>query len=700
MADVKITQLPQATLPLAGSEVFPLVQNGTTVQAPVGSAGATTTVAVLRTVTPVNGVFTNVEGYYAAGDGGGGQFYAVSGATPGTYVDNGGTIIVPTGGNGSSAWLRVVNGPVSVRWFGAQGNGVSNDAPAIQACVNYLPASFNLSFDGGTYNLESPITFAGKINVVLEGGGSTIRSGANYVARYFDFTDAVNVSVRDFVFDGRQQIMPATVLYNDNRNIGVYSEDSTNLYVENCRFINLYTVHLFSYRTSYTRVSNCYFQAPVANQNQFYQCLMAQTVGDVWIENCQFIGDAYTDPRLGPNGIFASGVSNTLRIENNEFNYLGRNNQAVPGGGPSQAGSHRLGVIDLYYDVGEVTLINNVIKNCMAAFYRGNSVGRTTIQNNNVSYNANASTDEPVMLLFPSSITPSRFMDINNVLISGNTIDESDISSVITIQITTNSWDYPSKNIRVEDNTFINSRFPVYTFMPVQDTTIANNRFYIDSNSTFNFAVINVLRNANITGTEANGFTNNLSITDNIWSTNKICARAVEVSYVPVNTAQIGNIEISRNEFTAATAGGTVSAVATFLNCVDPNQIYLKINDNIFVNCADPVYPRNSGLTEIARNRCKGLPGGFILSGSGSTLQNYLNRQLTGVLYGTATLSGGTVTVSSGEIRSGDRVIITRKTSAGTTGNLSLGTIVDKTSFVISSTSATDTSVVYWEIVH
>jgi hypothetical protein len=37
MADVKISQLPAAALPLTGSEIFPLVQNSVTVQTPVSS---------------------------------------------------------------------------------------------------------------------------------------------------------------------------------------------------------------------------------------------------------------------------------------------------------------------------------------------------------------------------------------------------------------------------------------------------------------------------------------------------------------------------------------------------------------------------------------------------------------------------------------------------------------------------------------
>ncbi len=47
-----------------------------------------------------------VNGYYAVGDGGGGpRRYLDKGKSVGYYTDNGGSIIVPTGGDGSAAWL-------------------------------------------------------------------------------------------------------------------------------------------------------------------------------------------------------------------------------------------------------------------------------------------------------------------------------------------------------------------------------------------------------------------------------------------------------------------------------------------------------------------------------------------------------------------------------------------------------------------
>lgn len=131
MADVKISQLPQASLPLAGTEVFPLVQSGTTVQAAVNSLSARTpTITTLRGLSPVNQQVIAVDGYYAAGDNGGGAFVGVTGALPGAYTDNGGTVIVPTGGDGSTAWLRIVSTFVSLVEFGADPTGVSDSTSA------------------------------------------------------------------------------------------------------------------------------------------------------------------------------------------------------------------------------------------------------------------------------------------------------------------------------------------------------------------------------------------------------------------------------------------------------------------------------------------------------------------------------------------------------------------------------------------
>ena len=159
----------QVIPPTAGSTtvnatlVTPTIINPTITSSSAQYSVSVNSISALRSLTvPANNTAVNVTGYYAAADGGGGVFIYVSGASVGTYVDNGGTIITPTGGNGSAAYLRVVpTGPINVRWFGAKGDGSTNDRTALLAANTYA-SSLNTSnyFPYGTYvtSLGLPLT--------------------------------------------------------------------------------------------------------------------------------------------------------------------------------------------------------------------------------------------------------------------------------------------------------------------------------------------------------------------------------------------------------------------------------------------------------------------------------------------------------------------------------------------------------------
>lgn len=66
---------------------------------------------------------------------------------------------------------------------------------------------------------------------------------------------------------------------------------------------------------------------------------------------------------------------------------------------------------------------------------------------------------------------------------------------------------------------------------------------------------------------------------------------------------------------------------------------------------------------------------------------------------GRAVLVAGTVTVSTTMVSSASQIYLTHRVTGGTLGILSVGTVVDATSFVINSTSVLDTSTVNWLIV-
>lgn len=67
---------------------------------------------------------------------------------------------------------------------------------------------------------------------------------------------------------------------------------------------------------------------------------------------------------------------------------------------------------------------------------------------------------------------------------------------------------------------------------------------------------------------------------------------------------------------------------------------------------------------------------------------------------GTATLSAGTVTVATTSVTATSKVFVTVVTPGGTQGFISVPTITAGTSFVINSTSASETSTVNWWVVN
>ncbi len=121
----------------------------------------------------VDGSGVVVGGYYAIGDGGGGQFYYDASETA---ADNGGTILAPT--TGSGRWKRPASNRVNVRQFGAVGDGSANDTTAIQNALNYAKTltNANLHFPAGDYKITSTIvlTTSPAVNLSVTGEGNNV----------------------------------------------------------------------------------------------------------------------------------------------------------------------------------------------------------------------------------------------------------------------------------------------------------------------------------------------------------------------------------------------------------------------------------------------------------------------------------------------------------------------------------------------
>jgi len=96
----------------------------------------------------------DVLGYYAVNDGGGGLFNWDSSINKNT--GNGGTIVDPSvslanqgTGVGSGCWMRQFDGALDVKWFGAKGDGSTDDTTAINTAITtgeiYIPEGTFLS---------------------------------------------------------------------------------------------------------------------------------------------------------------------------------------------------------------------------------------------------------------------------------------------------------------------------------------------------------------------------------------------------------------------------------------------------------------------------------------------------------------------------------------------------------------------------
>jgi hypothetical protein len=122
----------------------------------VAGAVSAATIDALRRLPPRTGALAFVRGYWTADDGGGGLFRWDDAATA---ADDGGVSIQPEGSGRRGErgrWLRIIDSPfVNARWFGARGDGVGDDAAALQAAIDHCQAgrSTVLFIPAGAYRL-------------------------------------------------------------------------------------------------------------------------------------------------------------------------------------------------------------------------------------------------------------------------------------------------------------------------------------------------------------------------------------------------------------------------------------------------------------------------------------------------------------------------------------------------------------------
>lgn len=208
------------------------------------------TILQLKTVTgSVPNETCQVLGYYFPGDGGGGDFYWDVSAID---ADNGGTIIQATGiPNGR--WKRILSGPVSTKWFGAEGNGSTDDTLRFQKCLDFAD---HVYIEKGDYKITTQLSVNNKSIAITS-------SPQAYLNKTFA-TDSLiafnHCPVVDFNVNVRNSL-PAVLKFNDNgiwANIpqfrveglagNIFSfQQCTNIHVHNCDITAVYGYSIFSF---------------------------------------------------------------------------------------------------------------------------------------------------------------------------------------------------------------------------------------------------------------------------------------------------------------------------------------------------------------------------------------------------------------------------------------------------------------------
>lgn len=165
MTDVKISQLPAATTPLAGTELVPIVQGGVTKQVAIGGTIPASqiintpsgTVAATTVQGAINELDTEKVGFTRLDDSDGSSLVG--------FLQSGTGAVATT----VQAKLRET---VSVLDFGADPTGVTDAGPVINAAILAVNTAGGgiLRFPEGSYNIDTAIVLRSNVHLCIEAG--------------------------------------------------------------------------------------------------------------------------------------------------------------------------------------------------------------------------------------------------------------------------------------------------------------------------------------------------------------------------------------------------------------------------------------------------------------------------------------------------------------------------------------------------
>jgi len=314
--------------------------------------------AAINSTAEVAGTTINVRGFYSPGDGGGGTFYwnPSSSATvvPGMVIQI---------GSDPGRLIRIYTpGLVNVLWFGAHGDGTTNDAPAFQAAVATANTIVTVPNPAVFYKISSQIG--------LNKGGVTINGSDKVNTRLIG-----DVRVRTVLFIG-YNVSNITI-----QNISVENTDTETVHHPSCITAALDTAgdHVQTRIDTNIVIKYCKISGRYGFTDGIelfaHRSGNGGTIRNVVVDHCDF-------DSLGASGMGALGEGfvewfSNISMTNNKFRHCGVQSAAAGFGiSISGLGSNILADHNYVYDCKTIgiefaglrysTLSNNVFESILS----------------------------------------------------------------------------------------------------------------------------------------------------------------------------------------------------------------------------------------------------------------------------------------------------------------------------------------------
>lgn len=589
------------------------------------------------------------------------------------------------------AWVR--NTPiVSVKDFGAAGDGVTDDTPAIQLAIDSSPDNVTIYLPAGLYKLNSQILINERTNLTFTGQGARIKGGATRFASYLKLTGCSRITFDALTFD---QLKSSTVAYSSSDYASgvlycpIEIRTSSRVSVRFCCFDDLYTSAVFAVGSSDIVVTDNIFTSPVQTQTQWMQHIHLQTCAGIDISRNRFLNAAITNPATGVCSVFASGITKHVLVDSNYSEYAGRDN----------TGTHRLGDLDIYGDAQTLRVTNNVSQNCMAQWMRISSTYGAVISGNRVTASTNAEFDYS-MLSAEAVITFGGVKGSYDTIIANNLFQDPGARHAFCVGAIAYDWGVPILNFNVLSNTFEGARKSVLVRGPQYGTRILNNTMRSGGAVASGAILIDQQTGAtSVLGTQSGSSFRNILIEGNNLldeSGGGAPAVTINLALTPTYTGAAENIIVQNNALRSSSPNAGQGIVINLPMSVA--SCHARVEGNTVVNYAIGIYLRSALSFAVLHNKMVSCATPILDDGVANTFRRG-NIYNDGMISGFGTLSGGGLVVSCIEVRAGDRIALWRQSrGAGAVGELSIATISDGGSFTVQSENPADNSTFSWEL--